>query len=212
MTIQSYADLQSAVGAWLKRPDLIASQVPNFIMLAEQLFERKIYTRARRANYTTTPTDSLVELPSDWCKIIRAYYNGRTLPFFPNDLESSYAGGPNNAIRFGYQLQGDNMTLSVSGNSTGFGNNNDGLLVPGVLSIDYYTVLESLSTANTSNWLLEDAPDLYLAGALFEGFMYVLDAQIASFWQGRRDQAIQDLIDDDSFSRTPEQPLVRRRA
>jgi hypothetical protein len=49
------------------------------------------------------------------------------------------------------------------------------------------------------------------AGSLFEAFSYVRDEQAKGFWQAKRDQLIQDILDDDAESKTPEdQPLVMR--
>lgn len=196
--IADYDDLQTTMQRFMKRNDL-ASLIPDFISIAENHFDRNIYTRQRLSSFSITTSGSQIGLPSDWGRVKRAYYNGKTLDYFPGDFESGYANGENTRIGYGYQILGDTLSLSVPQ----FGQ---------VLRIDYYTVIEPLSDTNPSNWLLEDAPDVYLYGALHEAAVYMRDDTRMTLWLQKRDAAIQDLIDDDNLAKVPEQPLVMRRA
>jgi hypothetical protein len=196
--IADYSDLQIKVQQFLKRNDLSAL-IPDFIAIAENHFDRNIYTRARRSSFSITPSTTQVSLPSDWGRVIRAYYNGKTLEYFPNDFESGYANGEATRIGYGYQIEGDTLSLSTP-------------QLGQVLRVDYYTIIEPLSDTNPSNWLLEDAADIYLYGTLHEAAVYVRDDARMALWMQKRDAAIQELIDDDKLSRVPEQPLQMRRA
>lgn len=195
MAINSFSSLQSSMGRFLKRGDL-AAMLPDFIMLAEQHFDRVIKTRARRETFSITPSSTQISLPSDWGRVIEAYYNGKPIEFYPRGFPSGYAGGRSDHFH-GYQIIGDTLALSVHQ-----------LGLP--LKIDYYTAIEPLSDSNTSNWLLEDAPDIYLAGSLHEAFGYIRDTDQAAYWLSKRDDAIQEFIDDDNLSKTPDQPLTMR--
>lgn len=198
MGIASYSDLQTSMKRWLKRADL-SDLFPDFIMLAEAHFDRTIYTRNARATFQITPGSPRVSLPSDWRRVIRAYYGGATLAPFPADFDSAYAGSSNQPIAFGYQIQGSTLTLSVP-------------QLGQALRLDYYTVIEPLSDTNQSNWLLEDAPDVYLFGALHEAAVYTRDDARATLWGQKRDAAVGELIDDDTAAKVPEQPLTIRKA
>jgi hypothetical protein len=190
MSITSYADLQTSMGKWLKRPDL-ATLFPDFIMLAERNFDRQIKTRARRESFSITPSVNLIALPSDWGRVIAVKYNDRPVGFFPPSSDVR-------KIECGFQILGDKLRLTVP-------------QLGQKLFIEYYIAIEPLSDSNTSNWLLEDAPDIYLWGALAEAADYIRDATSQQKWMTRRDQAIADFIDDDSEAKTPEdQPLVMR--
>lgn len=195
--ITDYTSLQTSVQKFLKRADL-AALVPDFIALAENHFNRNIYTTQRRDSFSLTPATNLVSLPSDCARIVRAYYGGRLLPFFENDANSAYANGNPHSIEFGYQLNAGKMALSVPS-------------LGQILRVDYYTVIEPLSDTNTSNWLIEDASDVYLYGALHEAAVYVRDDARMQLWLQKRDAAITDLTDDDAMLKYPEQPLVIRR-
>ncbi|MBB2999655.1 hypothetical protein FHX57_001986 [Paraburkholderia tropica] len=190
MPLQSYSDLQASMGRWLKRPDL-QGLFPDFITLAEQNFDRKIKTRSRRARYSITPTTNRIALPSDWGRVISAEFDSKPLGFFPASTDARM-------IAFGYQIKGNSLFLTVPQLGTR-------------LSLEYYVVIEPLSTSNSSNWLLQDAPDIYLWGALAEAADYIRDDTSQQKWLARRDQAISDFIDDDSEAKTPEdQPLNMR--
>lgn len=198
MGILSYADLLAALPKYMKRNDL-GAMLPIFLQVQEEYFNTEIFTRARRDSISLTPLSSQIALPNDWYRIIRVYWNGTPMNFFPNEFESGYAAGEATRIGYGYQIEGD--TLSVSTPDLG-----------AILRLDYYTTLEPLSTTNTSNWLLEDSPSVYLYGVLHEAASYIRDQTQLAYWLQKRDAAIQALQDDDSMSRYPESPLVMRRA
>lgn len=196
MAFNSYTALQTSMGKWLKRPDL-ASLFPDFINLAEVYISRAVKSRSRRATYTNTPSKNIIDLPSDWDKVIQVFYNGTPMEFFPSGVESGYAGGKAGLFT-GYQIKGDKMILNVPS-------------LGGILKIDYYTILESLSSSNETNIILEDAPDIYLYASLHEASLYIRDDGRSQLWATKRDLAIQSYLDDDADAKSPDQPLSMRR-
>ncbi|MBR7922685.1 hypothetical protein DN523_10145 [Burkholderia multivorans] len=196
MGIKSYSELQDTMTRFLKRADL-KDLLPDFIMLAEQHFNRKIFTRARRATFQFTPSKYTVQLPPDWDRLIAVYYGGHPLKQHAIGEESAYAGGQAQLMIGGFQINGD--TLAFGADQLGQ-----------VLRIDYYSVIEPLSETNESNWLLEDAPDIYLFGALHEAAVYVRDDARATVWMQKRDLAIDELTAEDDAAKAADQPLVMR--
>lgn len=196
MSVENYDGLVADVAKFLKRQDLTAL-IPDFVLFAESYFDKKIYTNARRASYIISPTQNVFPSPTDMKQPIQAYYQGRLLDYFPIGFESSYGGGNGNVLGNGYQFIGNFISLSVPTLGQQF-------------RLDYYQTLEGLSSSNESNWLLEDAPDIYLAGVLHEGFSYVRDLEKAAYWLQKRDAAIEIYIDDDVSSRHPAGPLTIR--
>lgn len=190
MSLTSFTDLQASMKKWLKRPDL-ETMFPDFVLLAEQHFDRTIKTRARRSHFAITPSTGYVSLPSDWGRVINAKFGGRPLDFFPASTDER-------RIVFGYRILGDKLALTVP-------------QLGQRLDLHYYIAIEGLSDSNQSNWLLEDAPDIYLWGALAEGADYIRDSESRDKYIARRDAAIAEFIDDDAESKTPEdQPLDMR--
>lgn len=191
MAIESYGDLQTRMTAYLKRADL-APLFPDFIMLAEEEFDREIFTRARRSSYIFTPTATVNQLPSDWKRIAQVWYNGAEIDFISTQNDSTYANGQYPEYWNGYQIIGNNIAFSPPTGNLGQ-----------KMQIDYYPVLEPLSDSNVSNWLLEDSPSTYLYGALTQAAIYVRDSGNAQIWSQLRDNAIQGMIDDDETAKRP---------
>lgn len=196
MAFASYDELLTEVSKYLKRMDLIPI-IPDFVMFAESYFDKTIYVNARRETYITSPTQNVFPAPSNMKRAIQAYYLGRILDFFPIGFESAYAGGNGNVLAHGWQLMGDKITLSVP-------------QLGQIFQLNYYMTLEGLSTAQESNWLLEDAPEIYLAGVLYEAFSYVRDEERAQYWQQKRDMAIETYMEDDLAKRYPAAQLTIR--
>lgn len=194
--IQVYDDLVAAIGKYLKRQDL-AAMIPDFIQFIEEEFNYTVWVNARRAQYIFTPGDAVFPAPSDMEKPIQAYFGGRLLDYFPIGWESQYASGSVPQIGNGYQIIGNNISLSVP-------------QLGQIFQLDYYQTLEGLSESNESNWLLEDSPTSYLAGALFHAFSYTRDADKAAYWLQMKDTAIQRYIDQDKANRYPEAQLTIR--
>lgn len=197
MTIASYSDLQTRMGNYLKRGDL-AALIPDFIMMAEEWFDKNVFTRARRESFIITPNQPLVQLPSDWVRVLDVWYGGTPLQFRGAGNTSAYAGGQIPSSRGFYQIIGN--TLSY------IGVNND---PNSKLQIDYYASLEGLSDTNTSNWLLEDSATCYLFGSLMHAAAYVRDQTQLAIWQGFRDDAIQIMVDDDQAAKTPVEGILQ---
>lgn len=57
------------------------------------------------------------------------------------------------------------------------------------VELTYYGLYPQLSTANTSNWLLSVAPELYLCGMLYYGNMFIRDEEQVNFWRERYESA-----------------------
>jgi hypothetical protein len=194
--IQVYDDLIAAVAKYIKRQDL-AAMIPDWIQFAEDYFDKKIYVTARRASYIATPLQAVFPMPSDVKQPIQAYMGGHELDFYPIGWDSQYAGGTARVISNGWQIIGNFISLSVP-------------QLAQVFQLDYYQTLEGLSTTNESNWLLEDAPSIYLCGVLHEGFSYTRDVEKATYWLQKRDFMIESYIDDDTSSRHPAGQLTMR--
>ena len=71
MSILNYSDLQSTIASYLARTDLTV-QIPDFIQLAETRLRRDLRIRQMLKVVTTatTPSDSTVELPSDFLQLL----------------------------------------------------------------------------------------------------------------------------------------------
>lgn len=184
MAIQTYDDLKAAVARWLKRTNL-ADAPEDFITLAEAKLNRRLKVRQMRSVLQLTPTSAYVALPGDYRSAIRVMYGNTPLRFLPESMAdpSMNLGGDFNR----YALIGDKIWLltHVDGKS--------------VLTLHYYQQLEPLSETNTSNWLLEDGPDIYLYASLLEAEPYIKNDERIVVWQSKLEEALRDIgaLDDE---------------
>ncbi|WP_250439885.1 hypothetical protein [Caballeronia sp. AZ1_KS37] len=183
MALSSYQDLQATVTRFGKRPD-IADLIPDFIALAEVSLNRVLRTTQQRTHYSITPTTACVSLPTDLCKIVKVSYGGHPLDAIP---ESRTATDPAYQQDIGYSIHGGKLFLQVPS-------------LGSVLRIEYFQELEPLSDANVSNWLLEDAPDVYLYASLIQLALYIRDDARLQIWTQAYTQVLNDLIDSDKDS------------
>lgn len=148
MDFTSYSGLQSAVTEWMARSDL-ASDMPSFIFLAESLINQKLEHRKMEAVTTLTPASNICTLPDDFLKVRKVSYgsNGTILEgMSPETANAHYDTGSTTSA---YTIIGNELELYPSGDED--------------VTLTYYQKIPALSDSNTSNWLLVEAPHLYLS-------------------------------------------------
>ena len=158
MAVTTYSELQAAVADWLNRTDL-TSAITDFISLAEAEFQRTIRHRKMITRSDATIDSEYSATPADWYQSVSLVL--KTDPVHPleyvtneamNELKSSSSatGKPNYYTHVGTEIQ-----VFPAPDGTGY----TGELV-------YYGKIDPLTDSNTSNWLLDIAPDIYLYGTL----------------------------------------------
>jgi hypothetical protein len=182
MPFESYADLQASVGRWLKRNNL-SDAAPDFIALAEKRLNRRLRVRQMRTWYTVTPSTNFVTLPGDYNEAIRLTYGDARLDFMSEAAADVAMQDVDQMNRY-----------TIAGNQIWLLTNIDGT---SQLKLHYYQDIEPLSTSNTSNWLLEDAPDIYLYASLLEAEPYIKNDDRIPVWTAALTSAIEDLHSND---------------
>jgi hypothetical protein len=151
MDFTSYSGLQSAITEWLARDDL-ASEVPAFIFLAESLINQKLRHRKMEAVVTLTPSSDVCTLPDDFLKSRQVSYGANETileGITPEIAKAHYRNSGSSTCA--YTIVGDDLKLYPSGTED--------------VELTYYQKIPALSDSNTSNWLLVEAPHLYLAAS-----------------------------------------------
>ena len=67
----------------------------------------------------------------------------------------------------------------------------------------YWRKVDVLSTSNTTNWLIDDHPDIYIYGALVHTAPYLKDDARLPVWESRLEKAINEIdqaTEDEMFS------------
>ncbi len=164
----TYAELQVAAADYLHRTDL-ATKMPGFVTLAEaSLFRELASLKPTDTEITGTTSGGLIPIPADLASIVKlsVTYAGTEseLPY-RNDPSIYAAGGD---VPSGYDIQGDSIRLLPAA-GTGYG-----------YTLYYTPKLVPLSDSVTSNWLLANAPDLYMYAVALEGARHVRNAPVVA--------------------------------
>lgn len=185
MSITTYAELKSAIANWLLRDDL-TSVIPDFIALAEADMNRAIRHWRMETKTSLTVDAQYEDIPADWLETIRFYTtDGTTEPLeliSQADLLDRKYKNLNTAGRPRY--------YAVTGGQFEF------YPVPDdsyTAELTYVAEIAALSDSNTSNWLLADAADVYLYGALVHSAPYLNDDARLSTWLAMYQKALDAL-------------------
>ena len=181
MSIATYSDLQTAIASWIARQDL-AANIPDFIALFESVANRRLRLRQQESAATLTPSSGVATLPADylaWRRVTWAGATPRELEYVhPSYLHALYPTLPADIPRL-FTIEGATLTVAPRDDTA--------------LTFDYFQKIPALSNADTSNWLIAVAPDLYLFGALAEAHGFVKDPESLALWKSRRDELLDEL-------------------
>jgi hypothetical protein len=179
--------LQAAVADWLGRPD-IDEAIPDFIRLAEAKLQRRFrgvtnLSGSVSSNWLLTAHPdvylygSLLEaapyLPEDArIPIWESAYEQRVAQVRLPDANSNFGNYAGLQAAIADWLDRPDLTLAIP---------NFIKLAEAKLQRRFRDIT-SLSSSNTSNWLLADHPDAYLYGSLLEAAPYLNDDSRVSLW------------------------------
>jgi len=206
MALTTYTELKASLADWLNRSDL-TSVIPDFISLAEAQMERQLRTRqmivratasfAAAAEYGTVPDDFLE------VKSIKLDTNPVTsLTFQTIDSLDQLSNTT-------YLSSGKPLYFSVVGNQFRLLPIPDGAYTAELV---YYSKLTKLSASVATNWLLTQAPDVYLYGSLLQAAPYLQDDARIQVWSSLYQAGLDQLqIADDRGSTSGGALMARAR-
>lgn len=194
MAFTSYGELQTAIGNWLGRPGdgLISAVIPDWIALCEARFNRELRLRAMETRATATLQDRFAGLPDGFLEM-------RSLRLNTNPPQALELVAPEfiGRVRAGAAAGRPRLFAIVDGEIE---------LAPAPdaayeAEMIYWKRFDTLSGTTTSNWLLANAPDVYLFGSLAEAAAYLGDDAHWPQWEQRYQLAVQRLQNADDRSR-----------
>jgi len=189
MAITSYATLQTTIADFLNRDDL-TSVIPTFIQLAEAQMNRQIrhYEMESRASGQQTGGDQYMQVPSDWLETIRLILTGngtsvvQLISLSGMADKRAKAEDLSGTPSFYSHVDGQFELYPTPSEDTDF-------------ELLYYQEIPALADDNTSNWLLEKAPDVYLYGSLLHSAPYLQEDARIAVWAQMYSAAVQNLND-----------------
>ena len=165
-----YLDLRLAVADHVGNRD-ISDVMPRLTQAAESWLNKKLRCRQQIVTGTLTFVGGEAAIPADFIEMINLYgLNGYR--YNSGALADSRNWG---TAWSRYSLDGSNIYIK------GYSGDRD---------IQYYAKLPTLTASpTTTNWLLEDAPDVYLYAVGLEAAKYLKDADLV--------QATRTLLEDE---------------
>lgn len=173
MAITTYGELKTAVAAWLNKSNLTAV-IPDFIALAEIDMRRDLRVAAMETLATGTLGGNTLAHPDRFVEARRFVvgtdvYAYRTPEEYQNLINSSQ----NVFTSIG-------TSLYILGGTAG-----------DTYSLIYKAGFAALTGDGNTNWVLTNAPDIYLSGACRHGSAYLKDKEAELDWAARYSAGIE---------------------
>ena len=193
MALNTYATLKTAAANWLDRSDL-GDRIPEFIALAEALFNRTLRIRAMETTVAdTTPSGSKEDaLPSGYLQMREIHLATNpivSLAYITPEIMYRIRAGSTSGKPNSYTILGDNVLFGPTPDSAYD------------YSMTYYKSFTALSDAATTNWIILNAPDLYLYGTLLQAEPFLMNDNRVALWERAVRQIIADLQEQDNKDR-----------
>ena len=194
MSIANYTELQTAVANWLDRDDL-AARIPEFISLCEARFNRTLRLRAMETLDTTVSTvggTSTIALPT-------GYVQMRDFHLTTSPLTQLQYLAPEMMVRLNAgSLQGKPLTYTIIADTIRLGPTPDSAYTTSML---YYKTFDALSAIAPTNWVIINAPDVYLYGTLLEAEPFLMNDARTQLWAQALKESINTLQEQDNKDR-----------
>ena len=199
MAISNYTELKTAVANWLDRDDL-TDRIPEFIALAEARFNRVLRLRSMEVKYTadTVAGQRNLALPASYIQMRNFQVNTSpltTLSYVTPEIYDRVWGGSTSGTPKFYTILANEVSL--------------GPIPASVMEVEmlFYKKFDNLDTVTTSgypdsvNWLITNAPDIYLYGTMLEAEPFIMNDERVPLWAQALQQGVSDLQEQDNKDR-----------
>lgn len=188
MALSTYAELQTSMEEWLSEETLLVTRAADFITFLEADLNNDKAFRTREMNIIKTTVltadDRYVAFPDDFLAMRYIEEQGNnTYPPLTYLAPSALAAKEDDVgyLRYYTVVNGQIKLAAVPDGGE-------------ILEMSYYQKIPALSDSNTTNWLLEKMPQLYLYGSLIHAEPFLdNDARVAT-WKVLFDDAKSKLL------------------
>lgn len=193
MSISNYTELQAAVSNWLNRSSntKITNRVPEFIDMGESMINRNprgqmiMQTAVSDLTYAATDTDRTISLPTGFLKLVnlslkpavssdQSFFEPRLMTI--KELESGIQGS---GRPVGYTIQGNEIQFSAT------------VRANWTVRVTYIKMWDIAT--DTTNWLLTNAPDIYVAASMAAACPFIRKFSDVSGWKAQMEQGLEAL-------------------
>jgi hypothetical protein len=181
MSLSTYSGLKTAIATLLNRSDL-TDYIPDWIKMAEAVFNRRLQAKDMVVTETITVTSETYPLPDGFSGVQSLWLDqdtGYPMEYVTPDVFDNITDTPGTP-RF-YTISGDYFYFAppTGGSFT--------------MRLRYRKNITPLSDSATSNWILDQHPDLYLYGAAIHSAPFLNDDSRIVMWQGKHDSLIDEV-------------------
>jgi len=175
MAITTYTELKASVANWLNRDDL-TDRIPEFITLAEAQFNRELRIRGMEGRYTasTVTEQKNYALPGGYIQMRNFQINNdpiTPLEYVTPEIHDRLWGGSKTGLPRMYTLVANEILLGPIPDSVM------------TMEMDFYKAFDKLSSTTATNWVLDNAPDLYLYGSLLNAEPFLVNDERIGTWR-----------------------------
>ncbi len=190
MALTNYTELQASVADFLNRSDL-TDVIPDFIRMTEAELNRVLRTREMSVRTQGPISKQYVKLPVDFLGL-------RNIELMTSPVTVlEYRNLQNLDAHRALDATGKPIYYSIMQNNIEFAPVPDSEYT---LEIVYYQALPALAD-NTTNWLLDSHPDIYLYGSLLQSAPYLQADERIGVWAGKFQQILEQLKTSDEKAR-----------
>ena len=176
MALTTYTELKASLADFLNRDDLTAV-IADFITLAESQINRDVrhWKMEARSSGQQAGGDEYMQIPADWVESIRLHLTGSgtsAVNLISRDAMADKRGKNEDTSGtpiYYTHADGQFQLYPTPSADTDF-------------ELLYIQKLDALSGSNADNWLLLEAPDVYLYGALIHSAPYLVEDERVAIW------------------------------
>ena len=193
MAISTYSELNTAVANWLDRDDL-TDRIPEFIALCEARFNRLLRIRAMEYKQTasTVAGQRNLALPTGFIQMRNLQINASPIvpmQYVTPEIYDRLYGSASTGTPQMYTIIADEIQLGPTPASVQ------------TIEMLFYKKFDALSALATTNWMITNAPDVYLYGCLLEAEPFIMNDPRVQLWATAFKQAITDMQEQDNKDR-----------
>ena len=176
MALTTYDELKASIADFLNRDDL-TTVIPDFITLAESQINRDVrhWKMEARSSGQQSSGDEYMQIPTDWVESIRLHLTGTgtsAVNLISRDAMADKRErneDTSGTVMYYTHADGQFQLYPTPSADTDF-------------ELLYIQKLDALSGSNADNWLLLEAPDVYLYGSLIHSAPYLVEDERVAMW------------------------------
>ena len=181
----NYSELKTNIANYLNRSDL-TSEIDIFIDNTESELNSNLRVADMVKRSTATAENQYLALPSDWLEAINIEISSNEFrPLMQMSIESLdvYRKSINNKTGqpIYYAIVDNTLELAPSPDASY------------TLQLTYYGKIDALSDSNTSNFVSNNHPDVYIYGSLKHASVFLMEDERAPLFNAQFDKSLEEI-------------------